>query len=306
MNDEIKVSILCMAYNHEQYIKSALDSFLMQKTSFEYEIIVHDDASTDGTAEIIKEYAKKYPKRIIPICQKENQYSKGIDIIQTHVKSKIRGEYIAFCEGDDYWIVSDKLQKQYEALEKNQNIDICAHGAIEKENGRIVGYISPAEKECVFPTSEVIKGGGGFVASAALFYRRCIVDNPEPEFRKMLQLDYTLQVMGALRGGMLYFPENMSVYRIATVSSWTRRMRSDHEKYIRFKEKLVKCLEQMDIDTGRKYEKEINEQKAEAEFEILYYKKKYKMLMQEKYKNVFKKKTFKQKIFLIMRVLIKG
>ena len=80
MNDEIKVSILCMAYNHEQYIKSALDSFLMQKTSFEYEIIVHDDASTDGTAEIIKEYAKKYPKRIIPICQKENQYSKGIDM----------------------------------------------------------------------------------------------------------------------------------------------------------------------------------------------------------------------------------
>ena len=306
MKDEIKVSVLCMTYNHEQYIKSALDSFLMQKTNFEYEIIVHDDASTDGTAEIIKEYAQKYPKRIIPIYQKENQYSKGIDIIQSYMKPKIRGEYIAFCEGDDYWIAADKLQKQYEALEKNKDIDICAHGAIEKENGRVVGYINPAEKECVFSTSEIIKGGGGFVASAALFYRRGIVDNSEPEFRKMLRLDYTLQVMGALRGGMLYLPENMSVYRIATVSSWTRRMMNDHEKYIRFKEKLVNCLEQMDIDTGRKYEKEINEQKIEAEFEILYYKKKYKMLMQEKYRRVFKKKTFKQKIFLIMRVLIKG
>jgi glycosyltransferase involved in cell wall biosynthesis len=113
------LSISCIAYNQEQFIAKTIESFLMQKTSFPFEIIIHDDASTDATAKIIKEYADKYPDLIIPIYQKENQYSKGINPAFEFVIPKSKGKYIAVCEGDDYWIDPFKLQKQVDFLEAN-------------------------------------------------------------------------------------------------------------------------------------------------------------------------------------------
>ena len=103
MNDDILVSINCITYNHEKYIAQAIESFLMQITNFKYEILIHDDASTDNTVKIIKEYEKKYPNVIKTIFQKENQYSKGKKVEIFGFK-KSRGKYIAFCEGDDYWL----------------------------------------------------------------------------------------------------------------------------------------------------------------------------------------------------------
>ena len=95
---EVMVSILTTAYNHAPYIAQALDSFLMQKTDFPFEVIIHDDASTDRTADIIRKYAEKYPDIIHPIFQTENQYSKGADVYK-FMTPLIRGKYIAQCEG---------------------------------------------------------------------------------------------------------------------------------------------------------------------------------------------------------------
>ena len=97
------VSICCITYNHAPYIRSALDGFLMQETDFAYEILIHDDASTDGTADIIREYTARYPDIIKPILREENQYSKGISNISIFNFPRARGEFIAMCEGDDYW-----------------------------------------------------------------------------------------------------------------------------------------------------------------------------------------------------------
>ena len=102
MND-VKVTVFCLAYNHEKYIKKALDGFVMQKTNFKFEVLVHDDASADNTPNIIAEYAEKYPDIIIPILQKENQFSKHIPIAKTYFYPIMRGKYIAICEGDDFW-----------------------------------------------------------------------------------------------------------------------------------------------------------------------------------------------------------
>lgn len=113
------VSVICTAYNQEAYIKDALDGFLMQKTSFPFEIIVHDDASTDNTAKIIREYEAKYPELFVNIYQKENQYSKNNGDVARIVFKAARGKYIAFCEGDDYWIDPLKLQKQVDFLDNN-------------------------------------------------------------------------------------------------------------------------------------------------------------------------------------------
>lgn len=130
MSEELSplVSICCITYNHESYIRQCLDGFLMQKTNFKYEILIHDDASTDATADIIREYELKYPEIIKPIYQTENQYSKGIKVSSLNYK-RAKGEYIALCEGDDYWIEPCKLQKQVDFLENNPEYSLCFHRA---------------------------------------------------------------------------------------------------------------------------------------------------------------------------------
>ena len=128
MNPEsIMVSICCTTYNHENYIEKALDGFLMQKTTFNIEIIVHDDASTDSTQTIIKKYQDAHPGLINPILQKVNQFSQGIKPSPNFVWPKARGKYIALCEADDYWVDEYKLQKQVDALEANDQYAISFH-----------------------------------------------------------------------------------------------------------------------------------------------------------------------------------
>ena len=125
MNTPLMVTIRCTVYNHEPYIRECLEGFVMQKTNFRFEAIVHDDASTDGSAAIIREYAEKYPDIIKPIYQTENQYSKRDGSLRRIMNEHTHGKYVALCEGDDYWIDPLKLQKQVDFLEANDNISLC-------------------------------------------------------------------------------------------------------------------------------------------------------------------------------------
>ena len=118
-NNNLKLSIVCHTYNQEKYISETLEGFLNQKTNFSFEIIIHDDASTDSTPEIINEYQEKYPELIKTILQKDNKYSKNINIWTKYTFPKCQGKYIAICEGDDYWTDEKKLQKQVDFLENN-------------------------------------------------------------------------------------------------------------------------------------------------------------------------------------------
>ncbi len=121
------LSIVCTTYNHEKFIRQALEGFVSQKTNFKFQVIIHDDASTDKTAEIIKEYQQKYPDIIKPIFQIENKFSRNIPILKTFVYPLIKTKYLALCEGDDYWIDPYKLQKQVDFLEANPDYSICFH-----------------------------------------------------------------------------------------------------------------------------------------------------------------------------------
>ena len=129
--DKIKstplVSICTLVYNHEQFLKECFEGFLIQKTNFAFEVLVHDDASTDNSVAIIREYTEKYPEIFKPIYQTENQYSKGIKISTTYQFPRAKGKYIAICEGDDYWTDPEKLQKQVDFLEAHPEYIICSH-----------------------------------------------------------------------------------------------------------------------------------------------------------------------------------
>lgn len=124
------VSIKCTVFNHEKYLRQCLDGFVMQKTNFPFEAIVHDDASTDHSADIIREYAAKYPNIIKPIYETENQYSKHDGSLARILDSELDKsgcKYIAVCEGDDYWIDPLKLQKQVDFLESHTDVVVCSH-----------------------------------------------------------------------------------------------------------------------------------------------------------------------------------
>ncbi len=138
-NTNYLVSVCCITYNHEQYINGAIEGFLKQETKFPIEIIIHDDASTDKTADIIREYKKKNPGLIFPIIQEENQWSKGIRPSPTYVWPRVRSKYIALCEGDDYWTDPDKLQKQVDFLEANPEYVVCYHNSdVVNEQGVLI------------------------------------------------------------------------------------------------------------------------------------------------------------------------
>ena len=123
--DKPLVSICCITYNHEPYIRDCLDGFVMQRTNFPFEVLIHDDASTDRTADIIREYEAKYPDIVKPIYQTENQFSKGVSLSMTLNYPRARGKYIAKCEGDDYWVDPLKLQKQFDFLESHPDYSMC-------------------------------------------------------------------------------------------------------------------------------------------------------------------------------------
>lgn len=247
------ISVKCLAYNHEKYIADALNSFLMQKTKIPFEVIVHDDASIDGTAAIISEYHNKYPQIVKPIYESENQYSKGSGIMNQIIDSHIQGKYVAVCEGDDYWTDENKLQSQFEAMEKHPEVDICAHAVrkINAKSGKTLGIISPEKKNIVIPVERVIAGGGGFVGTNSLFYRKSAFDNILP-FRRLLEIDYTLQVQGSLRGGMLYLNKCMADYRFMSEGSWSSSC-TNEDKVKKMDAQWKAMANQLDIDTNKKY-----------------------------------------------------
>ena len=138
MSTRYMVSVVCTTFNHAEYIRQALDSFLIQETTFPYEIIVHDDASTDGTADIVREYQRDHPDKIRAILQSENQYSRGGFKPSFYAAKQSSGAYIALCEGDDYWSSPQKLQLQVEAMEKHPEIEFSFHNAMICQDGEIV------------------------------------------------------------------------------------------------------------------------------------------------------------------------
>ncbi len=264
MNDRIMVSICCLAYNHEKYIRDALESFLNQKTDFKYEILIHDDASTDNTVKIIKEYEKKYPDIIKPIYQKENQHSKGIKISATIQYPRAKGKYIAMCEGDDFWIDSSKLQKQINYLEEHPECSLMVHASknvtVNKEDIRINKAF---EQECDVSTEEIINGGGGFFATNSMIFRTELTKNFPAFYLNAHIGDYPLTIYLSLCGTVHYIPDVMSAYRQGVPGSWSENERKSMLQSLKNTEKMIELYENLDEDTNGKYHLIIEENKKQ-------------------------------------------
>ena len=295
--EDIQVSIVCNAYNHENYIGDALESFVKQKTNFQYEILVHDDASTDRTAEIIRRYEVKYPEVVKAIYEENNQYSIRPGRVSEIQSARVRGKYIAMCEGDDYWIDDYKLQKQYDLLESHQEVDICATAAIvvEADTKKEIARKEPFTENRVISVEDVIKGGGGYVATNSLMFRTEL-NKKMPLFRKKWLYDYTLQIQGALRGGMLYISDCTSVYRWMSKGSWSQKTYSNREAHIKTLESLDIMLQVLNQETDKKYATTIKEVITRNEFVILRLTGNLDKIKSEKYEEMYHEMSLKDKI----------
>lgn len=252
--DDIKVSVLCTVYNHAEFLRACLDGFVMQKTNFKFEVIIHDDASTDGSADIIREYEAKYPDIFVPIYQTENQYSKGGGIAKRFMNHKARGKYVAWCEGDDCWIHPEKLQRQVDFLDSHPDFVACVHCANWRYYSTGKSFVFPQIKESrEYTAEEVILNGGGHFAFCSLMGRTDLLLNLPDSFFAWGVGDYPKYIYAAVKGGLWCMREVMSQYNNGNPGSWNNRVWSNPQKRIKIINKLTTSLNNADKYLDYKY-----------------------------------------------------
>lgn len=249
------VSVYCMAYNQEKTIAQTIEGIINQKTSFPFELIIHDDASTDSTAAIIKEYAERYPNIIRTIFQTENQF-KNCNLIRTFIHPVSRGKLIALCEGDDYWTSNEKLELQASYMLEHPDCTMCFHAVLQLSADSKFMTCRPLKSDSEVSPQMVIKRGGLFCPTASLMLRRDVMDL-WPDFRQKADVyDFPLQVLAAVEGKVYYIDKVMAVYRFASVGSWTEQHAMERdEKHI---QNETDWLELFNTYTNGKYIYEIN------------------------------------------------
>lgn len=256
--NDILVSVCVVTYNHGKYIGTCLDHILRQRRKFRIEILIHDDASTDGAQEVIRAYQKRYPDIIKPILRVENQYSQGITNISGAFNfPRAVGKYVALTDGDDYWCDDYKLQRQVEYMEAHPECGFTFHSAkVVNEDGALVNgeLMRPYhESRVVKPAELVDKAIGSPFASFLL--RREIVEKLPDYYVDCPVGDRPLELMAADFGDSYYFDEPMSVYRFGIRGSWTEnQMNGDYvEKQQKYAADMWKMYHRFDAETGGRF-----------------------------------------------------
>lgn len=234
--DKPKVSVCCTTFNHSKFLRAALDGFVMQKTNFPFEVIVHDDVSTDGTQDIIREYEKKYPNIIKPIYQTEKQF--GVrPFLEEVIYPRFQGEYVAINEGDDYWTDPNKLQKQVDFLDSHPDYSICFHPVrVTFEDKEYEDFIFPnTTNPELFTLQNLLKGN--FIQTNSVMYRwRFSKDFSPADMGSVgvIPSDWYLHLLHAQVGKIGFINEVMSVYRRHSEGMWADSIDNQSRLHLKY------------------------------------------------------------------------
>lgn len=308
MNDEVVVSVCCLAYNQKKYIEQMLESIVHQKTSFRYEILISDDASTDGTTEVITEYAQKYPNLIRTFLQTNNMYSQGKNTMRSILFPAVRGKYVAFCEGDDYWCNNNKLQKQFDAMELHSECSICTH------NVQAIYENGTTKKGCMFPGRLFVGGIVGqndyaefligkaactFQLSSYFFraqYAHQIAEAP-PQYFAYANVGDEKYQRYCLNEGKMYFIEDvMSCYRLQSVGSWNTRENATDKQKLNHCKGMIQMEEAFDRYSQYKFHQYVQYGVKYREFLYLVDTKQYRRIFDGNHRDILNSLGVKQRI----------
>lgn len=276
----VMVSIQCLVFNHEHYLRKCLDGIVMQKTNFRFEAVVHDDVSTDKSVEIIREYSERYPNIIKPIYEKENQWSKGN--LDTVMRDACIGKYMAICEGDDFWTDTNKLQEQFDVMELNPEYSICFNRVqvVEKDGvtkRNLIPWKESKIKQGIVTMKTVVDEeflGQHWCFHTCSFFMRREIYSKYIEFRKNVLTsfpygDMPLIMCALTTGNGFYIDKVMGCYRLMS-GGWNSNSCKDKKKAIQIIQKVVEGYNQFDEYTNFKYHKGISWRNNRAIFFGLY------------------------------------
>lgn len=307
------VSILCTAYNHEAYIAQALESFVSQKTDFDFEVLVNDDLSTDNTAQIIRSYAEKYPGIIKPIFQEKNLFSQG-KCIYTEVFFPIcRGKYVAVCEGDDYWTDDTKLQRQVDFMEAHPDYSLCVHNTMLHycDDTQADRPLLSRGKDMDLTLEDVIPGASKAYHTSSILARTELISQT-PDFfwiahRSGGFIDYAFALWLSIRGRIHYIDRLMSVYRIGSgASAWSTGVDHQYEKLIRFVSGELEMLKALEKHVPEEKKELVRENVLEREFELMYLEGRDKEQRKPPYRAILRRQSFSYRVNNFIKCALPG
>lgn len=255
----LMVSVFCLTYNHRKYIRKALEGILNQKTTFNYNILVFDDASDDGTSDILLDYQSRYPDRIKIYVSPHNTYGKPErkDLLRKLYDKYLTGKYVAWCEGDDEWIDSNKLQIQIDFLETHPDCSMVSHAFLIKNyQKKCTSKKMHSDDNRFFSPDEIICGNNGNLATASLVMRKDVflLDG----FPDCDVVDYPMQLNALCYGKIYYFTDVMSIYRYMHEGSWCLSYSESINKRVNHNSVMVEFLKKFDLYSDHRFTSHIN------------------------------------------------
>lgn len=294
---EILLSVCMVSYNQEAYVRDALDSVLMQKTNFEYEIIVSDDCSKDNTVQVVKEYYDQYPNKIRILTGDKNL---GYPNNQRRSLEAAKGKYIALCDSDDYWTDPYKLQKQIDYLETHPECAICFHNVMHIYDGNVAprSLLNPLD----FPTeltAEDMITRKWFLPTNSEVFRREYLSFPD-WYDSVLHIDYVLNLLMSFRGTLHYMPDVMAVYRHTALSVNAQHNDGEYGYMLYHSQTMKKILTNIKSESDSIYHPLLEQRLKRYDEEILHYERE---VYYEKHMipRLFRFKTYKRFIKKIVR-----
>lgn len=296
------VSVSFVAFNQGEYIRKAIESCLNQKFDFDYEIIIHDDASSDNTPQIIQEYAERYPDKITTILQEENQFSKGHEVNTSFNIPKAKGKYIAFLEADDYWTDPLKLKTQVALLESKPEVSMCftATRHIFSNSSRKPKLKRYRKHDAICSIKDVIQIGGRLIDMGSVVMRRSVF-NQIPDWYYHTQIwDLTIPLLSLLHGNIYYLDKVSSVYRHNVSGSWTHRNVRSLERRRQNIKKSIMVTDGFDKTTNYEYHQYIQRKHNSMLIEVLLLSTKLDSDYENLYQRLSPFAKFEYKIFKLL------